>query len=306
LKRPEVGSTVHKALRSAVKAVRKFAYNQPESSGARESGGRRLRVGLALGGGFARGLAHVGVLKVLTENHIPIDALAGTSAGSVAAAALASGCSLDEIVEATRRIRWSNFARWTIPRLGLASNERMEAMLRGFLHCTTFEELHIPLAVVATDISTGEAVIFRSGDLIQPLRASCSFPGLFTPVQYRGRLLVDGVIAGSVPVAALSEMNVDLVIAVHLKTGGPRHTPTNIFQIVGEAFQIAQSQNQATWRQFCDLVIEPNVEGFRWDDFDRAQELIVAGESAAFKVLPALRGLVRPPPLPAPVPLVAR
>jgi NTE family protein len=90
-------------------------------------------MGVALGGGFARGLAHVGVLKALVENHIPVDALAGSSAGSVVAAAFASGCSLEEITEATRHIHWGSFAHWTIPRLGFASNERMEAMLRGLL-----------------------------------------------------------------------------------------------------------------------------------------------------------------------------
>ena len=108
-------------------------------------------------------------------------------------------------------------------------------------------------------------------------------------------MLVDGVIVGSVPASALVNMDVDMVIGVYLKAAGPRHPPTNIFQIVGEAFQIAQSENQATWRRFCDLVIEPNVEDFRWDDFDRAEELMAVGESAALKALPALRRLLQPP-----------
>ena len=304
MKHPEVAARVGKALRTVVQAVRHFAYARPVSP-PKAFLRRRARVGVALGGGFARGLAHVGVLEVLVENRIPIDALAGSSAGSVVAAAFGSGCSLEEMTEATRRIRWSRFARWTIPRLGFASNERMEAMLRGFLHHTTFEELNLPLAVVTTDISTGQAVTFRSGDLIQPLRASCSFPGLFTPVQYQGHMLVDGVIAASVPVASLSELPPDVVIGVYLKAGGPRHAPTNIFQIVGEAFQIAQSQNQEMWRKRCDLVIEPNVEDFRWDDFDRAQELIAAGERAAQAVLSTLRGFLDQTPLLSPARVAA-
>ena len=181
-----------KVLHSAVRGLRRFAYSRPASGGPSLAPGKRPRVGLALGGGFARGVAHVGVLKVLVENGIPIAALAGTSAGSVAAAAFASGCSIEEMIAAARALRWNRFARWTIPRLGFATNERMASLLSGMLRCRTFEQLKIPLAVVAADITTGEATTFREGNLILPVRASCCFPGLFTPVEHRGRLLVMG------------------------------------------------------------------------------------------------------------------
>jgi NTE family protein len=260
---------------------------------------------LALGGGFARGLAHIGVLKVLVENGIPIDALAGTSVGSVVAAAFASGCTIDKMLAEARTTRWKDIARWTIPHLGFASNDRMEVMLRRVLTSSRFEELSIPLAIVAADVSTGQAVTFREGELLPPLRASCSFPGLFVPVEYQGRLLVDGAIVGNVPVAALRDMGVETVIAVSLKTGDARHTPTNIFQVVGQAFQIAASTDQTSWRKACDVVIEPEVGGYRWDDFERAGELILAGERAARQALPALQALLAPHPpwaLPRPVP----
>ncbi len=259
-----------------------------------------------MGGGFARGLAHIGVLKVLTENQIQIDAVAGTSVGSIVAAAFADGCSIETMVEEARKIRWKTFARWAIPRLGFATNERMEAMLGRVLRASRFEELTIPLAVVAADISTGEAVTFRSGELAPPLRASCSFPGLFIPVEYQGRLLVDGAIVSSVPVAPLQDFGVDAIVAVHLRTNGPRHVPTNIFQVVGQAFQIAQSLNQAPWREHCDLVIEPEASDFKWDDFERADELILAGERAATKALPALRALLEPREILVPRPAHAR
>ena len=153
-----------------------------------------------MGGGFARGFAHIGVLKVLSENRIPIDSLAGTSIGSLVAAAYASGCSIQEMAAAARTIRWSKFARWTLPRLGFATNERLEGLLLKTLRCRTFEQLKLPLAVVAADVTTGEAAIFREGDLVMPLRASCAFPGLFVPIEYGGRLLVDGAVVSSVPV----------------------------------------------------------------------------------------------------------
>ena len=286
---------LRRVLRSAVRGLRKFAYSGPVSSIGSEKPGRRPRVGLALGGGFARGIAHVGVLKVLVENGIPIDALAGTSAGSLAAAAFASGCTIEEMIAAARKLRWSKFARWTFSRLGFATNERMESLLKGLLHCRTFEQTKIPLAIVAADVTTGEAVTFREGNLIVPVRASCCFPGLFIPVEYRGRRLVDGVVVGSLPVAALKEMDVDVIVGVHMTSNGSPSPPNNLFQIVGESFQIIQNLNQSNWRKSCDLVIEPKVLDVRWDAFERADELIAAGEAAARAVLPALRLLVQAP-----------
>jgi NTE family protein len=239
-------------------------------------------------------MAHVGVLKVLLENRIPIDALAGTSVGSVVAAAYASGCTVDEMLREARAARWRDFAHWTVPRLGFATNVPMETMLHRLLHCSRFEEVSIPLAIVATDVSTGEPVTYRDGDLLPPLRASCSFPGLFVPVKYRNRLLVDGAIVGSVPVAALREMGVDVTIGVYLKTGDPLHMPTNIFQVVGQAFHIASSAGETAWRKTCDVVIEPDVGRFRWDDFGHADELILIGERAARQALPAIQALLQP------------
>lgn len=289
-------------LRSTVRRLRQFAYNPTIPKERNGEPARRPRVGLALGGGFARGVAHVGVLKVLTENEFPIDALAGTSAGSLAAAAIASGCSIDDLIAAARKLRWNRFARWTFSRLGFATNERMEGLLSDLLRCRTFEQLKIPLAIVAGDVTTGEAVIFREGNLILPVRASCCFPGLFTPVEYRGRLLVDGVIVGSVPVAPLRDMDVDVIVGVHMTGHGSSRRPANLFQIVGESFQITQDRNQANWRDGCDLVIEPNVLDVRWDEFERADELIAAGEAAARAALPALRLLLQMRPEKSPFP----
>ncbi len=287
----QIGAQLGKALYAAIREIRRFAYSRPIPRGQGQEPLRRPRLGLALGGGFARGVAHIGVLKVLVENQIAIDALAGISAGSIAAAAFASGCTIEEMIWAARSLRWNKFARWTIPRLGFATNERMDLLLAKILHCRTFEELKIPLAVVAADIRTGEAVIFREGGLVMPVRASCSFPGLFVPIEYNGRLLVDGVVVGSVPVTALRGM--DVVVAVNVRNNGFLQRPGSVFEVVGECFHVAQNLNQSTWRDHCDLAIEPKLEDFRWDDFGRADELIAAGEMAARRALPALRNLLR-------------
>jgi NTE family protein len=147
------------------------------------------------------------------------------------------------------------------------------------------------LAIVAADLRTGEEVIFREGELMMPLRASCSFPGLFVPIEYRGRLLIDGAIVNSVPVSALS--GVDVVVGVNIRSSALERSPTNLFEIVGESFRIAQNLNQSSWRDHSDLVIEPELKDFGWDDFERVGELIAAGEMAARRALPALRNLLR-------------
>src|SRR5215467_967540 len=140
---------------------------------------RPPKLGLALGGGFARGLAHIGVLKVFEEERIPIDFIAGTSVGAVIGASYASGLSAQELCEIAGLVRFKDFSRWTISRFGLFSNDRMLPFLRKVLRCKTFEELRIPFAVTATDIRTGEALVFTSGDLAGPVRASCAYPGMF-------------------------------------------------------------------------------------------------------------------------------
>lgn len=153
------------------------------------------RIGLALGGGFARGLAHVGILKVLEEEQIPVDIIAGTSVGSVIAAAYASGMSPKELEEIAALVRFKDFSRWTFSRFGLFSNDKMSVFLKKMLRVKTFEELRIPLAIAATDIITGDAVVFTTGGLVDPVRASCAYPGMFQPVQIGERVLVDGLLA---------------------------------------------------------------------------------------------------------------
>lgn len=282
-----------KPWRVVVERVRKFAYAGP-SRLRKQKRPSPPRIGLALSGGFAHGIAHLGVLKVLEEYGLKIDAFAGTSVGSIVATAYASGCPLADMIHEGLNIRWKTFGRWTVDRLGLATNERLEAMLTRVLRCTRFEDLPKPLAVVAADISTGETVVFRSGELIPPLRASCSFPGLFVPINYQGRLLVDGAIVENVPVAALQSLGVDQIIVVNVKNSGPLQTPRNIFQVIGQAFQISGGLNQNQWRKHCAVVIEPEVSNVAWDEFGRAEELILAGERAAREMEASLRALAPP------------
>src|SRR5947209_6526222 len=250
---------------------------------------RRPRIGLALGGGFARGMAHIGVLKVFEEENIPIDFVAGTSIGAAIGAAYCSGVSAKELQEIASILKFSDFARWTISRMGLCSNDRLGQLLKKMLKVYTFEELRIPMAVSATDFLTGESVVFTSGPLIDPVRASCAYPGVFLPVNVNGRLMVDGLLAHPVPATPLKQMGADRVAAVYFNShwvgsNGPKH----FMDIIGQCFSIAQANMCSLWQVNADVVIEPDVAPFPYDSFSKAPELIKVGEAAARAALPAI------------------
>ena len=246
------------------------------------------RIGVALGGGFARGIAHLGVLRVLEQEHIPVDYIAGTSAGAMLAIAYASGHAIPEIVAQARATRFKDFGNWKLSWLGLASNQKLEHYPRKYLGVSTFEDLKIPLAIAATDLGTGEPVYFTRGPLGPALRASCAYPGMFMPVELEGRTLVDGFLAAPVPVDAARKMGADIVIAVFLESASNRK-PASIVDVIGLSFAILQRHADLEWRRTADIIVEPIVKDFLWDDFDKTSELIAAGELAARAALPKIR-----------------
>jgi NTE family protein len=278
-----------KSLGKIIRSVQAFGRGLSESL-APPLPEKSVRIGLALGGGFARGIAHIGVLKVLEEENIPISIIAGTSVGALMGAAYCSGVSVEELELIASRVRFRTFARWTVSRLGFASNARMIGFLNSILQVKTFEELSLPLAVTATDFSSGEGVVFHSGPLVDPIRASCAYPGMFLQVTIRGRVLVDGMLAYAVPTVPLREMGADRVIAVHLRGNwangeGPRH----LFDVIGQCFAIAQEMNSDRWKQAADLVIEPDVKNYKYDAFEHSAALVRAGEEATRAALPEIR-----------------
>jgi NTE family protein len=253
------------------------------------------RVALALSGGAARGIAHVGVLRALEEHRIPIDFIAGTSAGSLVGGALAAGMPLDEIEEIGRNLRWRHIGRMTMSRLGVQSNERLEQYMRARLPITRFEELPIPLAVVATDLQSGGAVVMRDeGDVPFAIRASCTIPGWYVPVMDdQGRLLVDGGLVATVPVQAARDFNADIVIAVDVNSEGATFLgPTSVIGVVLQSMMMVQKT--ATLHQLtkADCVISPLVGHIRWDELQRSGELIDAGYEAAVQAIPKIQELI--------------
>src|SRR5216683_5386401 len=194
-------------LRTAKDKFRAFAYG--EQGEPKE----RPRVGLALAGGFARGIAHIGVLRVLREAGIPIDCVAGTSVGALIGASFCAGASLDEMEKIGAETSFTDFGRWTPSWLGLATNQRLGKYFARFTPVATFEELDTPLAIATTDINAGVSVYYSHGPLAPVIRASCAYPGLFVPIQYDGRTLVDGFLTAPVPIEGTLLLGADLVIA---------------------------------------------------------------------------------------------
>jgi len=284
-----------KSLGKVIRSVQAFSRELSRRSIVTEAK-RTPAIGVALGGGFASGIAHIGVLKVLEEEGIPVRMVAGTSVGAIMGAAYCSGLTIAELEELAHKVRFTTFARWTLSRLGFATTDRMTSFLQRTLKVKTFEEMRIPLGVAATDFNTGRGTVFTSGSIIDPVRASCAYPGMFLPVEIQGSWLVDGMLSYPVPTVPLREMGAERVLGVHLKgqwakTAAPRH----YFDVIGQSFAIAQDMMSAVWRGAADIVIEPDVAGFDYDDFKRAGELIRVGEMAMRRALPEVRKWLETP-----------
>lgn len=254
------------------------------------------KIGLALSGGAARGMAHVGVLRALLENDIRIDCIAGTSAGSIVAGAFAAGMPVEEIEDFGRKLRWRDIGRMTMSRLGVQSNERLEQYLRARLPITKFEELPIPLAAVATDLKTGNAVVMKGeGDVPFAIRASCAIPGWYVPVlDQEGRQLVDGGLVAVVPSSVTRSLGADIVIAVDVNTEGATFitSSSSVIGVLLQSMMVVQKTASSYQLEMSDLVISPKVGHIRWDEMGRADELIEAGYKVGLESIPKVRELI--------------
>jgi len=261
----------------------------------------RPRIGLALSGGAARGIAHVGVLRALEENRIPIDAIAGASAGALVGGSYAAGLSIDELEKMARGFRWRHTARLSFSRLGLQTNARMEKYLRARLPVTRFEDLKIPFAAMVTDLRKGSLIVFRdTGDLPFAIRASTCIPAVYAPTRDRdGRLLIDGGIVANLPVSHVRALGADIAIAVDVNADGIRffdepHTALGVLAFTFIAVErIVSNQERAN----ADLLITPKVGHIRWDQTRRADELVRAGYEAGLESIEKIKQIIGQHPL---------
>jgi NTE family protein len=242
-------------------------------------------IGLALGGGAVLGAAHIGVLKAIDELKIPIHYIAGTSIGAFIAAFYAFGKSWEEIEAFSKDLNWLALTGLSIPKLGLLSNKKLGDVVKKNIGDVNVEEADIPLAMVATDITSGEKVVFTKGDVETAVMASTCIPGIFIPVSIDGRLLVDGGIVENVPVATLEEMGADFIISVDLNAKHSYKEPENIVEVLLRSFNFTLKAARKLQTEKADIQITPDLSQFNAVDMDQADELIHTGYEEAKKSL---------------------
>ena len=252
---------------------------------------RAPRIGLALGGGAAKGFAHVGVIAVLEEAGLRPDYVVGTSAGSLVAALYASGKSSAELQKTAMSMEEAAITDWMLPLVGrgVFRGDALGRFVNESVGGRLIEDMRIPLGVVATDLGSGQAVLFQRGDTGTAVRASSAVPAVFVPVKINGRDYVDGGLVAPVPVRYARQMGAELVIAVDISTA-PEDSPTkDTLQILLQTFSImGKSINQHELRE-ADIVVRPSLVGLKSADFSARQRAIDAGRAAMLAALPALR-----------------
>lgn len=248
---------------------------------------RRPKIGLALSGGAARGIAHIGVLKVLEEYKFPIDYIVGTSMGSIIAGAYAAGLSVGQLEELACTVRWRDVTKMTFSRMGLMSSEPLEQMLRRLMPVTDFAKMRIPLAVVVAELQTARTIVITEGDAARAIRISCTVPGIFTPVVEDGRMLVDGGLAQNLPVEIAFSMGADFVIGVDVNSNIELPSlPTNMFQVLMQSLMMIGRASTAYQAKRASVLVQPNAGRIRFDELERAADLLEAGETAMRNAMP--------------------
>jgi len=254
----------------------------------------RKKVGLALSGGAARGFAHLGVVKVLTENGIPIDFVAGTSAGSIVGAAIACALNVDQIIEIGKKMSWFKVSGFPYSAKGLLSNAPMGELLRKNLPFEKIEDLPIPYAAVACSLETGEAVVLDKGDLPTAIRASCAIPGVFVPVEAAGKQLIDGGVVTNVPTKAVRKLGAEIVIAVDVIASGATYwgSPSTLLGVIFQSAMMMLRAASKSHHYRADVVIIPPLAHLRPDEIGKMEEFIKIGEEATREKIDEIKKLV--------------
>ncbi len=252
----------------------------------------RPRIGLALSGGTAKSIAHIGVLRAFEEAGMRPDVLTGTSGGSLIAVVYASGVSTSELETMAQEVNWRRLARVRIPRLGLFSNQGIADLVRDTVGDLRFEDLQIPTHVVTTDLLSGDKAVFSSGPVAPAVQASCSIPQIFSPVEIDGGLYADGGFVEYLPVETLLETGVRWSVGVHLGAFADfSDRPRHLLEIIMRTIGIVAIRNAGTSAELADVVIRPDMRGFASFDLKRADELVARGYEAGREGVARLREL---------------
>lgn len=250
-----------------------------------------LGIGLALGGGAFRAVAHLGVLKALEEEGLRPAFLSGTSSGALAAAFYAFGKTPEEIRGMARKLRWMKISNLTLTRLGLLSNAEIGKFVEHYLGDVNVEDSPIPLAIISTDISTGERVVFKTGKLSTAIMASTCIPGVFIPVKFEERMLVDGAIVENVPMSVLEEMGAKVRVGVDLGDGSYRK-PQNIIEVLLNSFAIAIDTNVCAPESEVEVLLRPALTGYSFIESGNSLKLYAEGYRCGIMCLDRIRAAV--------------
>jgi NTE family protein len=243
------------------------------------------KIGLALGGGAVLGAAHVGVIKALEEKDIKISHVAGTSIGAFVAAFYAFNKKSVDISEIASKLKWIDVSDISLSRYGLLSNEKLGELIKEYVGGKKIEDAEIPLAMIATDIASGKKVVMKKGQLATAVMASTCIPGIFNPVEFEKKLLVDGGIVENIPINTVKEMGADYVIGVDLNAKNKYEKPGNILDVIMNSFHFALMAAAKHQTDSADLLITPDLSSFSMTDPDQVEDLIEQGYKDAKKAL---------------------
>lgn len=244
---------------------------------------QRPKIGLALGSGGARGFAHLGVIKVLLERGIKIDYIAGSSMGALVGCLFAAGSDIERLYKMARVFRRKFFLDFTVPKMGFIAGNRIKEFIRVFTFGKNLEDLDIPVHVVATDIKTGEKLVFQKGPIAEAVRASISIPGIFVPEKVNGRLLVDGGVIDRVPVSVVKQMGADIIIAVDVARVNTDTAISSIYDVIMQSIDILQMELVQLRAVNSHVMIRPRVEKYSSRAFTNIDEIISIGEEETEK-----------------------
>ncbi len=258
-----------------------MSQNQPKNS---------RKVGLALSGGSALGMAHIGVIKALQEQAIPIDFVSGTSAGALVAAAVAFEVPLNKMIEVSKKLNWKNISVFGYSKMGLNSNKPLEEIVEEMVGKEKIENARLPLAIVATDIDTGEEIVFREGSVAKAVMASTCIPGFYTPVEIKGKRFVDGGLVENLPLSPLEAMGAKIKIGVNLESHKKFRKVKNVLDVIKNSYTIMMKPQSLFLEKKSEIIlIKPRLEKFQASDFEKIEDLMQAGYDAALLAIPKIK-----------------
>ncbi|MBS4172405.1 patatin-like phospholipase family protein [Bacillus sp. FJAT-49736] len=250
------------------------------------------KIGLALGSGGARGFAHLGVLKVLEENNISIDYIAGSSMGALVASFYGMGHSIEQLIKLSLAFKRKFYLDFTVPKLGFINGNRIKEFIKLFTHGKNIEDLKIPIAIIATDLVKGEEVVFTKGSISDAVRASISIPGIFVPVHMNGKILVDGGVIDRIPSAIVRKMGADIVIGVDVTFSKKETEINNIYDVIMKSIDILHMEAISSRQLGADILIQPDVSQYSSTAFTNTEEIIKIGEEETWRNLQGIVDLL--------------